>query len=127
MEWITAAAAGAAVDSLDLGRLVRRLVAEDGLGSAASANAAIAEYKRFLLDAAARPDTPLAPPSAEADAVWQRHLLDTERYHADCERIFGVARYAHRIYEDGGGISLSVRTVLPPSAPADGLCKLFVN
>ena len=86
------------LEALDLGRLVRRLVSEDGLGSEARALAAISEYKRFLRLVASHRGTPLQP-SAAVDAVWQRHLLDTKAYHDDCASIFGG--YAHRRYPQG--------------------------
>jgi hypothetical protein len=67
----------AALEQLDLSRLLRRLVAEDGLGSPARATAAIGEYKRFLRLARLHPGERLQCPAA-VDAVWQRHLLDTK-------------------------------------------------
>ena len=90
-------AAAAAIQDLELSRLVRRLVAEDGLDSQDAALAAIAEYKKFLHLATLHPG-PLQPPAA-VDVVWQRHLLDTKAYEADCAAIFG--RYAHRVYMYG--------------------------
>lgn len=33
------------------------------------------------------------PPSEEIDEIWHHHLLDTHRYFADCERIFGYYRH----------------------------------
>ena len=85
----------AALRRLDLSRLLRRLVSEDGLGSLENAVAAIAEYKRFLRLARLHPAESLQP-SAAVDAVWQRHLLDTKVYEADCLELFGT--HAHRLY-----------------------------
>ena len=67
----------ATLEQLDLSRLLRRLVAEDGLGSPARATAAIVEYTRFLRLARLHPGERLQCPAA-VDAVWQRHLLDTK-------------------------------------------------
>ena len=67
----------ATLEQLDLSRLLRRLVAEDGLGSPARATAAIGEYKRFLRLARLHPGERLQCPAA-VDAVWQWHLLDTK-------------------------------------------------
>eukprot|EP01052_Picozoa_sp_SAG31_P053934 SAG31_NODE_14079_length_828_cov_1.106996_1_plen_162_part_01 len=86
----------AALRQLDLSRLVRRLVCEDGLCSHQSAVAAIAEYKRFLRLAQLHPGERMQPPK-DVDAVWQRHLLDTKAYEIDCIALFGT--HAHRVYE----------------------------
>eukprot|EP01046_Picozoa_sp_COSAG06_P078606 COSAG06_NODE_26188_length_620_cov_0.623800_1_plen_138_part_10 len=90
----------AALRRLDLSRLLRRLVSEDGLGSLENAVAAIAEYKRFLRLARLHPAESLQP-SAAVDAVWQRHLLDTMVYEADCLELFGT--HAHRLYPPQAG------------------------
>ena len=62
-----------AVQELDLSRMLRRLVSEDGLGSRECAIAVIGEYKRFLRLARLHPGESLQP-CAAVDAVWQvRH------------------------------------------------------
>jgi hypothetical protein len=33
------------------------------------------------------------PPSEEIDEFWHNHILDTEKYHTDCQAIFG--KYLH--------------------------------
>ena len=80
---------------LDLTRLKKRLVNEDGLGTKERAIAALAEYKRFLQVVRLHPEESLQP-CAAVDAVWQRHLLDTKEYAADCGAMFGA--YGHRLY-----------------------------
>jgi hypothetical protein len=49
---------------------------------------AIEEYKRFLTLKIRNPKTSLSPTSL-MDKVWHMHILDTKRYAADCERMFG--------------------------------------
>eukprot|EP01043_Picozoa_sp_COSAG02_P064836 COSAG02_NODE_9600_length_2166_cov_1.061442_1_plen_278_part_10 len=125
MEWVATAVAGVtafganksdALENLNLERYVKKLASEDGLGSAELARDAIALYQGFLRVARDDPGQPHTLPSADVDLVWQRHILDTMQYHADCERIFGAASYAHRIYAavGGGGITLSV-SASPPT------------
>ena len=31
----------------------------------------------------------ILPPSEEIDEFWHNHILDTKKYHQDCEKIFG--------------------------------------
>lgn len=33
------------------------------------------------------------PPSEEVDEFWHNHILDTQKYHQDCDMIFG--KYLH--------------------------------
>lgn len=46
------------------------------------------DYRRFLTLHLLYPETTLVP-SALIDLVWHYHILDTRKYTADCERIFG--------------------------------------
>ncbi|TFW31818.1 glycine-rich domain-containing protein [Massilia horti] len=52
------------------------------------AESAEREYRRFLYLVKKFPDTPLAP-DADVDKFWHYHILDTKKYAADCQRIFG--------------------------------------
>lgn len=36
---------------------------------------------------------PVIPPSIDIDEIWHHHILDTYKYHADCQHIFG--QYLH--------------------------------
>lgn len=45
-------------------------------------------YRRFLKLAAKYPQMPVVPSEA-VDDFWHAHILDTQRYAADCARIFG--------------------------------------
>ncbi|PTB22854.1 hypothetical protein C9I57_01640 [Trinickia symbiotica] len=47
-----------------------------------------AGYRQFLKIIAKYPDAPVVPSEA-VDEFWHMHILDTQRYGADCERIFG--------------------------------------
>jgi hypothetical protein len=85
---------------LDLSRLKRRLVNEDGLRTPERAIEAIHEYRRFLRILRDHPSEDLLLPCAAVDAVWQRHLLDTQAYQLDCSAIFGA--HAHRVYPQDG-------------------------
>lgn len=49
-------------------------------------------YRQFLTLHAGHPERTLVP-SELIDLVWHFHILDTRKYAADCERIFG--RYLH--------------------------------
>ena len=60
--------------------------------SSETADAHIELYKKWLLLVRRHFDLEL-PPSEEVDAVWHAHMMNTERYHADCNKIFGV--YLH--------------------------------
>jgi hypothetical protein len=86
---------GQALAHLDLSRLLRRLVHEDGLESNDRAISSIEEYKRFLRLLWMYPEQKLLPSKA-VDLVWQRHILDTEAYEQDCLALFG--EHLHRIY-----------------------------
>jgi hypothetical protein len=50
------------------------------------------EYKRFLTLLAKYPHEPIAP-GKEVDRFWHAHILDTQKYVEDCERVFG--HYLH--------------------------------
>ncbi len=86
---------GQALAHLDLSRLLRRLVHEDGLESNNRAACSIEEYKRFLWLLWMYPEQKLLPSKA-VDLVWQRHILDTVAYEQDCLALFG--EHLHRIY-----------------------------
>lgn len=45
-------------------------------------------YKRFLYLAYTHPEVAVVP-SKEVDEFWHAHIMDTEKYVADCEAVFG--------------------------------------
>jgi hypothetical protein len=78
-----------AIEELDFERIKAKLlhkhrgaVTEDGIARAE------AGYRQFLKIIAKYPDAPVVPSEA-VDEFWHMHILDTQRYGADCERIFG--------------------------------------
>ncbi len=90
------------IASLDLFRLAKRLVSEDGLKDTDFALRVIEEYKRFFFLTAQWNEEDqewlqgvfLPPPGV--DLVWQRHMLDTAIYFDDCERFSHSLGYLHR-------------------------------
>jgi|SRR5712692_8486259 len=50
-------------------------------------------YKNFLWMCALSNDKPVAGLSRKADKLWHNHILNTVRYHDDCNAIFG--QYLH--------------------------------
>lgn len=87
--------------AVELLRLTPRLVTEDGMRDRQHALLCIQEYQRFLTLAEVHRGVALTP-SANVEAVWERHLLDTEVYFADSEEVFGA--YAHRFeHAQGAG------------------------
>ena len=88
--------------SFNLDRLAKRLVSEDGLKDRECALRVIEEYKKFfwLMSEWVEEDQEqlqgvfLPPPVI--DLVWQRHMLDTRNYFADCERYLIRSGYLHR-------------------------------
>jgi hypothetical protein len=47
-----------------------------------------AEYRKFLTLLVKYPDETIAP-TTEVDEFWHLHILDTRKYAADCEAVFG--------------------------------------
>jgi hypothetical protein len=76
--------------SLDLDRIKTKLChVESGEGwSRARADAAEVEYRRFLYLMKAFPAEQTVP-SVEVDTFWHYHILDTMKYAADCDAVFG--------------------------------------
>jgi len=78
-----------AIDELDFTRIKAKLMhKQDGVIALRKIERAEAGYRQFLKLAAKYPDAPIVP-SKEVDEFWHMHILDTQRYSADCERIFG--------------------------------------
>ncbi|MGN6085250.1 glycine-rich domain-containing protein [Trinickia sp.] len=78
-----------AIDELDFSRIKAKLMyRREGVVALRRIERAEAGYRQFLKLAAKYPDAPIVP-SEEVDEFWHMHILDTQRYGADCERIFG--------------------------------------
>lgn len=79
-----------AVMELDLDPIKVKLthVASGAGWSLEKANAVEKEYRRFLCLMKLYPDEDTAP-LEDVDTFWHYHILDTMKYAADCERVFG--------------------------------------
>lgn len=77
------------VASLDLARLKFKYCqsAESSM-TESRWDAAELEYRRYLSLKCFYPDLSLVP-SKMVDEIWHAHILDTQAYAADCERVFG--------------------------------------
>ena len=78
----------AAIRDLDLS-LVRSKVAQRNHWTAERAADAEVEYRRFLGLLATHPGETISPWNNDLDLFWHEHILDTQRYALDCQRIFG--------------------------------------
>lgn len=79
------------VDGLDLEPIVYKLMhPEPGVAglSLASADHCVALYRCFLKASVLNSNASLVP-SAAIDHVWHTHMLDTAKYRADCDLVFG--------------------------------------
>jgi hypothetical protein len=79
-----------AVMEVDLTPIKMKLMhVESGEGwSLEKANAVEQEYRRFLCLMKLFPDEDTAP-QVDVDTFWHYHILDTMKYAADCEQVFG--------------------------------------
>lgn len=92
----------AAIANLDLGYIGRKMLDDDAfeakrrngerLWDEARVESALKEYKEFLALMLWYPEAVIVPSEA-IDEVWHTHVLNTARYSADCEAIFG--RFQH--------------------------------
>lgn len=81
----------ARVDALDLEPIVYKLM-HPGPGQAkltlVRADREVALYRYFLKLCVLHPATTIVP-TTQLDHVWHMHILDTAKYRADCDRVFG--------------------------------------
>jgi hypothetical protein len=97
------------IANLDVGYLGRKLLDDDAseaqrrngerLWDEERVERALHEYKQFLTLMHWNPEAVLVP-SEDIDEVWHTHVLNTARYQADCETIFG--RFQHHLPTFGG-------------------------
>jgi hypothetical protein len=90
------------IANLDLSILGRKLLEDDAfeaerrhgqrLWDEARVERALQEYKQFLALMLWHPEAVLIP-SEDIDEVWHTHVLDTARYQANCETIFGCFQH----------------------------------
>ena len=81
----------ASVEHLDLGPIkVKLMELEEGEGwTVAQVNAVEIWYKRFLYLNLKYPSDSVVPTKA-IDTFWHYHILDTQKYFADCNKVFGA-------------------------------------
>lgn len=79
-----------AIAALDLEPIkVKLMHKESGPGwPLERANAVELEYRRFLTLMKKFPDEQTSPP-VDVDTFWHHHILDTMKYAADCQAVFG--------------------------------------
>lgn len=78
------------LDTLDLGMIIEKLMdSDEGQGWTREYCGQVAiEYRRFLALTRRYPDKAIVP-SKIVDAFWHGHILDTQAYAPDCDRLFG--------------------------------------
>ncbi len=78
------------INELDLEPIMVKVMDKDeGYGwSLEFTKQAATEYKRYLTLCLENPDFPMVP-SSFVDKFWHFHILDTQKYAADCNLIFG--------------------------------------
>jgi hypothetical protein len=88
------------IAELDLDPIkVKLMNKESGEGwSLEQANAVEFEYRRFLYVMKLFPQEQTAP-LVDVDIFWHHHILDTRKYAADCEQIFGY--FLHHVPDSG--------------------------
>ncbi|MCB1826803.1 MAG: glycine-rich domain-containing protein-like [Coxiellaceae bacterium] len=79
------------IKNLDMSLIVKKLVLSGWKKS--HAEEAVKQYKNLLILWKKHNSHTKLPPSEELDEVWHTHILDTQKYHQDCQAIFG--RYLH--------------------------------
>lgn len=74
------------IDNMDFSMIINKLVSHQGW-SQQNAKEICNLYKNYLFLSAKYPEKML-PPSEEVDEFWHAHILDTHKYHDDCNQIF---------------------------------------
>jgi len=94
---------------LDLERFVKKVLRDypAHFQDEVTVRAAIAEYRRMLHLIQKFPDAPVVP-SKRVDIVWHEHILDTQQYKQDSQRMFG--RYIHHKPSFGDNEDEAVKT-----------------
>lgn len=82
-----------ALNSLDLTNVVASVQEELGLSSE-DAQRAEELYRQYLTLCHKYPQMSVVPPKL-ADKVWHQHIMDTQKYAADCEQLFGQFIHHH--------------------------------
>ena len=70
--------------------MVKTMDKDEGYGWSLEFTKQVAtEYKKYLTLCLENPDFPVVP-SSFVDKFWHFHILDTQKYAADCNEIFGT-------------------------------------
>lgn len=88
------------IDSIDFSMIIEKMVREDAwLRQDVLATCQL--YRNFLFLHKKYDLTSFFVPSIEVDQFWHNHILDTEKYHADCQAIFGkiLSHYPYLILD----------------------------
>lgn len=81
--------------SIDFSSIINRLVKYSGWNRS-EALTICDFYRNYLfLNKKHAEQYDYLPPSEEIDEFWHEHILDTQKYHTDCQVIFG--KYLHHI------------------------------
>lgn len=78
------------IQDLNLDPIINKMVSHQDWTLEEALEAA-KQYRNWLI-LTVKYDNQQLPPSEEIDEVWHNHILDTQKYRADCERIFGGFR-----------------------------------
>ena len=85
--------AKAYIDAIDFSMVIDKIVSTKGWKKSDVEKICVL-YRHFLFLNKKYMDACLSlPPSEEIDEFWHNHILDTHKYKADCDKIFGT--YLH--------------------------------
>lgn len=77
------------IDSIDFSRVIEKMVKHLGW-LREDANKTCQYYRNYLfLNIKYGQEYKFIPPSEDIDEFWHNHILDTESYAQDCQKIFG--------------------------------------
>lgn len=76
-----------AIWDIDLSMVISKMMNSHGW-SKEDADEACVLYRNYLFLLAKYPKKSL-PPSQDIDEFWHNHILDTKKYRAECDKIFG--------------------------------------
>lgn len=92
IKYISLQQAKAYIDNIDFSMIINKMVTRDDWLED-EALAVCKMYRNYLFLQKKYKDQFELPPSEEIDEFWHQHILDTKKYHIDCEAIFG--KYLH--------------------------------
>lgn len=92
IKYITLQQAKTYINNIDFSMIINKMVNRDDWLED-EVQAVCKMYRNYLFLQKKYKDKFELPPSEEIDEFWHQHILDTQKYHADCEAIFG--KYLH--------------------------------